>query len=53
MFLYYEKINECAPAVKNGKTKKVKMYQALKEPLINLLGQKWYDELLKVAEDYE
>lgn len=47
IYLYYEKINECTSAIKNGKQKNIKLYQALKEPLIAFLGEKWY----KLLED--
>jgi hypothetical protein len=47
IYLYYEKIKECNSAVKNGKQKNIKIYQALKEPLIAFLGEKWYNNLEK------
>lgn len=53
MYLYYEKIKECNSAIKNGKQKNIKIYQALKEPLIALLGEKWYEELATVARELE
>jgi hypothetical protein len=37
-YLYYSKIKECCSAIDYGKEKKVKIYQALKEPLIFLKG---------------
>ncbi|MDR0927486.1 MAG: DUF3109 family protein [Ignavibacteria bacterium] len=51
MYLYYEQISECKDAIKNGKAKKIKIYEALNEPLIAFLGQKWYDTLVQVAAD--
>ena len=48
-YLYYEKIKECNSAVNNGKQKNIKIYQALKEPLIALLGEKWYSKLEESA----
>jgi hypothetical protein len=45
LYLYYEKIKECNSAVKNGKQKNIKIYQALKEPLIAFLGESWYNKL--------
>ena len=52
LYLYYEKISECNSAVKNGKKKNVKIYQALKEPLIAFLGEKWYSKLEEKAKDF-
>ena len=51
MYLYYQKIKECSTAVVNGKNQKVKIYQALKSPLIAFLGEEWYNSLLKVAKE--
>ena len=53
MLLYYEKIEECFGAVKNGEKNKMKLYQTLKEPLTAFFGEKWYNELLTVAKDFE
>ena len=50
-YLYYEKLNECSSAVKNGKQKNIKMYQALKEPLIAFLGEEWYSILEEKAKE--
>lgn len=50
LYLYYSKIKECSSAVKNGKKQNVKIYQALKEPLITVLGEKWYDKLKAEAD---
>ena len=52
-YLYYEKIKECNSAVKNGKQKNIKIYQALKEPLIAFLGEKWYKSLEAEANKLE
>lgn len=49
MYLYYEEIKECFSAIKNGKSQGVKIYQALKAPLIAFLGEKWYNKLLDTA----
>jgi len=38
-YLYYSKIRECIPAIKNGRKNNVKIYQILKEPLIAFLGE--------------
>lgn len=48
-YLYYEKIPECSDAVKNGKKQGVKIYQALKNPLISAFGLEWYRELERQA----
>ena len=49
-YLYYSKIPECQAAIKNGKTQNVKLYQALKEPLIAWKGIEWYNKLVSKAE---
>ncbi|MCL2038797.1 MAG: DUF3109 family protein [Bacteroidetes bacterium] len=51
-YIYYEKIKECSSAVKNGKQKNVKLYQALKEPLIAFFGEKWYKTLENKAKEF-
>jgi hypothetical protein len=51
MYLYYEKINECSTAIKNGKSKRIKIYQALKSSLIAFLGDEWYAKLLATQKE--
>ncbi|MBQ6268594.1 MAG: DUF3109 family protein [Bacteroidetes bacterium] len=52
MYLYYEEIEECKDAIKNGEKINIKIYQALKQPLIYLLGFEWYKKLEKIAKEY-
>ncbi len=49
-FLYYEKIEECEPAMKNGKAQKVKLSESVKEALIRAYGEEWYSKMLNVFE---
>ena len=49
-YLYYWKIKECNSAIENGIKNNVKLYQALKEPLIKKLGKSGYNKLEKLAE---
>ncbi|MDH6354040.1 hypothetical protein M2132_000360 [Dysgonomonas sp. PH5-45] len=50
--LNYHRWRVCKAAVELGNQKGLKIYQFLKEPLIRRFGQKWYDELCLVAEEY-
>lgn len=42
----------CRSAEKCGQAQGVRAYQFLKQPLIRKFGQEWYDELVKVAEEW-
>lgn len=44
------KICRCAEVL--GRAKGVRLYQAMKEPLIERFGQEWYDELVEACEAY-
>ncbi|MDE7410506.1 MAG: DUF3109 family protein [Paramuribaculum sp.] len=44
------KICKCAEVL--GRAKGVRLYQALREPLIARFGQAWYDELVEACEAY-
>jgi hypothetical protein len=45
----YHRGSVCQAAVKLGKSKTVKVYQFLKEPLIHKFGEEWYAQLCEVA----
>lgn len=44
------KICRCAETL--GTAKKIRLYQAMKEPLIERFGQEWYNELSEACEAY-
>lgn len=44
------KICRCAEVL--GRAKKVRLFQAMKEPLIARFGKEWYDELAEACEAY-
>ncbi|MDB4061016.1 DUF3109 family protein [Vicingaceae bacterium] len=46
--LNYEQIDICKPACECGSKLQVKVYQFLKEPLINKYGEEWYAHLQEV-----
>ncbi len=46
--LNYHKWPICKPACECGSKLKVKVYQFLKEPLINKYGKDWYQQLIEV-----
>ena len=48
----FHRWNLCNSAEKYGKTKKIRAYKFLKNPLIRQFGQDWYAELEQVAETY-
>ena len=45
----YEAINICKPACFCGESLRVPVYRFLKEPLIRLYGEEWYDKLTEAA----
>ena len=47
--LNYHRWEVCRPAVLRGRQLGLKVYQALRVPLIRRFGQEWYDELCDVA----
>lgn len=49
----YEELEICKPGRKCGKSKKVRLYQFLKEPLIRKYGEEWYKELEMAAKYLE
>lgn len=50
--LSYHRWSICKAAEVAGRARGIRIYQAVKEPLIRAFGQKWYDELCTVAEEY-
>ncbi len=44
------KICKCAEVL--GRSKKIRIYEFLKEPLIRRFGQRWYDELAMTCREY-
>jgi hypothetical protein len=45
--LRFEKLDECTPAIENGKTKNTTVAEFCEEPLNRLYGKKWYSQLKK------
>ncbi len=48
----YHRWKICRPAEELGKQKGIRLYQFLKEPLVERFGQEWYDELATACEMY-
>lgn len=46
-YLYYEKIKECNPALEHGKNKNMKIHDAVKDAIIRLHGEEWYNNYVK------
>ncbi|MCM1029536.1 MAG: DUF3109 family protein [Alloprevotella sp.] len=46
----YHRWKICRPAVANGRRLGIRLYQAMREPLIERFGQEWYDELCAACE---
>lgn len=46
----YHRWKICRPAVANGRRLGIRLYQAMKEPLIERFGEEWYDELCEACE---
>lgn len=51
--LYYEKIAECKPAIKNGKKQKIRIHESVKDALVRSFGDKWYQEYLIKLENLD
>lgn len=47
----FHKWDVCTYAMVKGKRENIRVYEFLKQPLIERFGQEWYDELLVVAEE--
>lgn len=50
--LNYHRWKICKPAEVKGRSEGIRIYQALKEPLIRAFGKEWYDELCLTASEY-
>jgi len=48
--LKYEKLDECGPAIENGKQNNKSIAQFCEEPLNRLYGKKWYSKLTEAIE---
>lgn len=48
----YHRWKICRPAERLGREKGIRVYQFLREPLIERFGQEWYDELKLACETY-
>lgn len=48
----YHRWKICRSAEQNGKELRIRLYQFMKEPLIERFGQEWYDELAEACEAY-
>lgn len=48
----YHRWDICRDAEKLGRAKGIRLYQFLREPLIERFGQEWYDELVENCELY-
>ncbi len=48
----YHRWKICKSAVSCGRTRGLRVYEFLKEPLIRRFGQEWYDELDRTAREY-
>lgn len=51
--LNYHRWSICQPAVKKGNKEGVPLYIFLKEPLIRMFGENWYEEVCQVANVYK
>jgi hypothetical protein len=45
--LKYEKLDECKPALENGKINNTTIAEFCKEPLKKLYGNEWYSHLME------
>lgn len=48
----YHRWDICRPALAKGKKEGIRLYQFLRQPLIERFGQEWYDELALTCEEY-
>lgn len=48
----YHRWKICRPAEANGRRLGIRLYQFMKEPLIERFGQAWYDALVECCEEY-
>lgn len=47
IYMYYEQIKECKPAIQLGIKTNTKLYKMLEEPLIRAFGDEWFNKLEK------
>ena len=55
-YLYYSRLDECAPAIENGENQNVLMYEFVKEALVRAYGEEWYsflDEYIKSSNNHK
>lgn len=50
--LNYHRWKICRPAESCGREKGIRVYEALREPLIRYFGKEWYDKLCLTAREY-
>lgn len=48
----YHRWKICRPAVANGRRLGIRLYQAMRDPLIERFDQEWYDELCEACESW-
>ncbi len=48
----YHRWKICRSAEQNGKELRIRLYQFMKEPLIERFGKEWYEELAEACEAY-
>jgi hypothetical protein len=46
-YLRYEKLDECIPALHNGRVSNITIAEFCKEALLKLYGNKWYSQLME------
>ena len=49
-YLRYERIEQCDPALRNGRSQDVPLYKFLKEAITRAYGKRFYKELVSVVE---
>jgi hypothetical protein len=52
-YLYYDKFEECAPALDYGKRHEVHIPEAVKEALIRAFGEEWYGKLNILVQEHK
>lgn len=50
-YLYYDKFDECAPALAHGTREKVHIPETVKEALIRAYGEEWYNKLNSLVQE--
>lgn len=44
-YLHYERIDECRPAIANGRRGDIRLLEFLRDPIVRAFGEEYYDEL--------